>query len=262
MKIILILLSIAVISVSCIMSKKDLHQSNDPIIAYLDSITMHTDFHEKDLFSTSDTSGFDYRLPIYEITDYDKYWEITGNFIDSSKIHALVIDRNDSCLNFYFLKNKNWEKVGSQKIDIENISGVSFVDMNGDNKNEIICYTYPNMNGNIWPTVYISNNDSIKYAGGFETEFRIKKEQQRLETDYGGSWWMPLVRTIYMWRNDKLVPIKKLQISLKEADMEHNDRTIEYFENPTFDQDSLISVFSRDYSEKDQDIFDNFFENN
>ena len=262
------LLSAIVLCISCLSRKNDSIRNSDPIISYLDSINSSINLDEDSIgfFSVyrADTSEY-LRYPSYIKDMEDKqYWGIIGTFIDSSNIHALVVNSNDSTINFYNKLNNIWKKIGSDKVDVENILGVGFIDMNGDNKNEIISYTHPNMNGNIWPSVYTTSTDgdSIKYAGQFETEFLIKKNQQRLETDYGGSWWMPIVRTIYTWRNDKLIPIKRIQIALKDADMIHDDKTIEYLENPTYDQDSLKSIFLRDYTIKDQSLFDNFFENN
>lgn len=176
----------------------------------------------------------------------------------------MVTNQIDSTLNFYLYSNKSWSKVGSNKIETDDIYDVDFTDMDGDNRNEIIIYSHPNMNGNMWPTVYYCSNkdDSIRYAGSFETSFEIKKDQKRLETDYVGSWWMPNMKTIYMWRNEKLVPIKKVEISLKIADMKHDDMILRYYENPTYDQDTLKLIFKKDYKKKYVDMYEKFFENN
>lgn len=246
----------------------------DFFITYLDSIYPFINL-------SNDTIGF---LSVYNINrnqdslisvfpDYiknedNKYWGVVGRFIDTTNLFALIINPNDSTVNFYSHRNNRWKKIGTDKPDVDYISGVSFYDMDGDNRNEIISITYPNMNGNIFPLVYYHSMelDSIRYAGRFETEFIVKKYEKRLETNYEGSWWMPHFKTIYLWRNEKLVPIKRIQLTYKEDSISFSNSysAIEYYENPTYDKDSLKLIFRNEYNNEGlyNDLYNHFFEEN
>lgn len=177
-KLLLIVLAI-IISTSCLRKKNNPNHRNDPIIAYLDSINSYIDFSDN---SIAYTSG-DYEYPNFIVESDSEYWGIAGNIIDSLHIHAVVTNLNDSTINFYHKRDDIWEKIGYYKVDVDYIFGFRFIDMNGDGENEIICFTHPNMNGNMCPSVYTrsSNSDSIKYGGKFETSFTIKKDQKRSE---------------------------------------------------------------------------------
>lgn len=179
-----------------------------------------------------------------------------GKFIDHQNIYALDISVPDSLIEFYHYNNRKWKKIGAEKINIW-IYSVEFEDLDGDGKNEIITSTPPNMNGNKWNEVYYCSRlaDTIKYAGNFVTDYTIQKEDRTIQTVYEGSWYMPLGKTLYQWRNEKLVPLKSAVLSLKKADMKHDGHFIDYYENPTYDRDTLVLRFRKTYRENNDKLY-------
>lgn len=120
-----------------------------------------------------------------------------------------------------------------------------------------------NMNGNTWQEVYYNskNKNTIKYAGSFSTDYVINKKWQ-IEETYEGSWYMDSSKTLYEWRQEKLVPVKQIILSHNPPVSEDSKLTFEYYENPTNNLDGLELKFKEPYNddnEKQSNLWENFF---
>jgi hypothetical protein len=191
-----------------------------------------------------------------------------GRFIDKEKIFAVDISAPENAtINFYCYENNKWKNIGCEKSNSD-IFKVEFKDYFGDERNEIITQGHFNMNGNYTNDFYYcsKNEDTIKYVGGFfagVVDYIIDKENKTLKVEYEGSWYMPKRKTIYQWRNEKLIQIKEVVLKLKKADMKHDAQFIEYYENPTLDKDTLVLKFKKTYNENNDKLYnlwEHFFE--
>lgn len=167
-------------------------------------------------------------------------------------------------IKFYVLENKEWNLVDSFETD--ELSYYLNVDLNNDGVKEIHTIGYPNMNGNYWNNFYSFSKEENKfmYGGGFfSSMYEFKPQLNRIEVEYGGSWYMPNTKTIYYWKNQKLIPFKEVEVGLKIADMKHDAQYIKYSENLTLEKDSVQLVYKKSFrGKKLNQFYDNFFENN
>lgn len=93
--------------------------------------------------------------------------------------------------------------------------------------------------------------------------YEFKPQVSRIDVEYGGSWYMPNTKTIYYWKDQKLIPFKEVEVGLKIADMKHNAQYIKYSENLTLEKDSVQLVYKKSFrGKKLNQFYDNFFENN
>ena len=93
--------------------------------------------------------------------------------------------------------------------------------------------------------------------------YEFKPQVSRIDVEYGGSLYMTNTKTIYYWKNQKLIPFKEVEVGLKIADMKHNDYYIKYSENLTLEKDSVQLVYKKKFrGKKLNQFYDNFFENN
>lgn len=213
-------------------------------------------------FAIVDTSSYYYGDNV--ILDDSIFRQLlVGKFIDKKTIIATEINIKDTIINFYYLDNETWKLIGSEKTNIH-ILKIAFEDLNGDDKNEIIISSSSNMNGNTWQEIYYHSDKSktIKYAGSFSTDYVIKKEKKQLEETYEGSWYMDQSKTLYEWRQEKLVPIRQIILAHDILDSENVKLTFEYYENSTNDLDGLKLKFKVPYyddNEKLWELWDNFF---
>jgi hypothetical protein len=188
---------------------------------------------------------------------------------DDADIFAIVYpntfdDERMSNVLFYILKNDNWILVS--KFDSNEVSYFEIIDLNNDGIREIQSIGYPNMNGNYTNYFYSYSETENKFIDGggfFSSMYEFKPQLSKIEVEYGGSWYMPNSKTIYYWKNQKLVPFKEVEVGLKKADMRHNAMYIKYFENLTLDKDSAQLVYKKSFrGNKLNQFYDNFFENN
>lgn len=233
---------------------------DENIPAYLDSISPYM----KDFANSTDT--------IYNISFHEDrhLLSIVGKIIDGKEIYALHYCEKDTLLNFYHFKElkKGWEHIGSDRPAWDMVYDFDLEDLDGDTKNEIITYSFPNMNGNTCKDIfYLSkNNGSIHIAGTFfSSTYIANTKNQTLETDYGGSWYMPLVKTLYQWHDEHLIAAKALELELKEGNMESDDRLLSYYENTSLKSDSIIDsltlIHKVPFIEKEHRLlWDNFLE--
>lgn len=188
---------------------------------------------------------------------------------DNSELFAIVYpntfdDKMQPNVLFYILKDQEWVLVS--KFDSSEVSSFEIVDVNNDGVREIQSIGYPNMNGNYWNNFYsFSKEDNKIIAGGgfFSSMYEFKPQVSRIDVEYSGSWYMPNTKTIYYWKNQKLIPFKEVEVGLKIADMKHNDYYIKYSENLTLEKDSVQLVYKKSFrGKKLNQFYDNFFENN
>jgi len=201
---------------------------------------------------------------IYDVrlAENESFLNIIGKFIDSAQIYALSIIPEDTLITFHRFKKDIWHQIGSHKAISDAIFIIDFTDMDNDGNNEIIVRTPPNMNGNTWQDVfrYSTEKDSIELAGSFSTDFEIKKESRTVNVSYEGSWHMPQTKTLYKWYNQKLIPKKRIDLSLEREQDENAPRIFRYYENPFLDKDTLILKTEVPYKgKKYEEMWDNFF---
>jgi hypothetical protein len=174
---------------------------------------------------------------------------LIGKFIDKETIIATEINIKDTTITFYYLDNGNWKIIGSEKTNIP-IYQIDFEDLDGDTNNEIIISTGTNMNGNKWQEVYYYSKkvNTIKYAGSFSTDYTIKKEKKQIEQTYTGSWYMDNSKTLYEWRDEKLVPRKQIVIVHEQPISENGKFTLEFYENKSNNLDGLTLKFKEPFN--------------
>ena len=212
-------------------------------------------------FIKADTSIFYFGDDIIEDDSLFRQLLI-GKYLDKSKTIAVEVNLKDTTINFFLLDNNKWRLVGNAKTNIP-VYKIDFEDLDGDDKNEIITSTAPNMNGNSWKEVYhYSDKDKkINYAGSFSTDYVIKKDKKQIEETYEGSWYMDNSKTLYQWNQDKLIPIKQIILAHDTPVTETGKLTFEYYENLSNDFDGLKLKFKERYSnnKKQNELWDNFF---
>lgn len=224
-------------------------------LSYLDSIAPYMEDFAKDTATIYD----------WKLANDESIIAIVGKFIDRNEIYALNIVEKDTLINFYHYNNKKWRLIGTDKIQQEITFRIEFDDMNGDEHNEIILFSPPNMNGNTWQDVFYCSQKTglIHHAGSFSTDFEINKDNKTVNVSYEGSWYMPLIKTLYRWQNEKLIRVKEINIDLVNRNMTNNERIFRYYENPTITQDTLVLKIEAPYKEeKYVKLWENFFDNN
>lgn len=168
-------------------------------------------------------------------------------------------------LIFYQLENEKWNLISKYEIYVD-VFYFDLVDLDNNGIKEIHSKGHPNMNGNYWNNFYSFSKEDNKFIDGggfFSSMYEFKPQVSRIDVEYGGSWYMPNTKTIYYWKNQKLIPFKEVEVGLKIADMKHNDYYIKYSENLTLEKDSVQLVYKKSFrGKKLNQFYDNFFENN
>ena len=169
-------------------------------------------------------------------------------------------------IDFYKLQDKNWNYLNS--LEVSDVLYFTEVDLNNDGVKEIQSIGHNNMNGNCLNNFFSYNKLENKFVNGdgfFSSLYEFKPAKSRIEVTYEGSWYMPNTKTIYYWKNNKLIPYKEVELALKIADMKHEARYILYSENLNLDRDTLVLKFKKTYREKDKKmktLWENFFDKN
>ena len=188
---------------------------------------------------------------------------------DNNELFAIVYpntfeDENQTNVLFYMLKHDKWVLVS--KFESDGVFYFEIVDINNAGVREIQSICYPNMNGNYWNNFYSFSKEENKFIDGgsfFSSMYEFRPKSSRVEVEYGGSWYMPNTKTIYYWKNQKLIPFKEVEVGLKIADMKHDAQYIKYSENLSLEKDSVQLVYKKSFrGKKLNQFYDNFFENN
>lgn len=262
MRLVFILLSLVILT-SCFSEKKTDNTTdrlNENIPAYLDSIIPDM----KKFAEKNDT--------IYDITYHEDghFLHMVGKIIDEKNIHALLYEEKDTLLNFYHfdITKAEWEKIASERPIWEQVFDISLEDMDGDNRNEIVTFSFPNMNGNRFKEIYYSslNNKSFHIAASFFTStYEADKITKTVKTDYYGSWYMPIRKTLYKWYGENLITMKEIVLEPKEGSpMGSEYYLLSYYENTSLKSDSIIDSLTFIYKtpyikKKHESLWDNFF---
>lgn len=188
-----------------------------------------------------------------------------GDFFNTGKKIYLVRNPHGKGVYFFDLKNGELQEL-YHDTDTDNDFYVNMLslDMNNDSLYELVLKSHWNMNGNCWMKVYAMDKATgkIYHAGYYSTNENINKVKKEVTIDYGGSWYMPLIRKVLVWEKGKLVTKKYAVISLKDCDMSGEDKSIlEYYENPCYQQgiDSLVLLKSDWSPGKYDELWYNFF---
>jgi hypothetical protein len=125
------------------------------------------------------------------------------------------------------------------------------------------------MNGNCWRCIYsyFKDRDIIKFAGDFCCDYKVDLKKKTIQESHEGSWYMDLYKTLYVWHQDTLVPLRHIRLSLINKEDAHmgdvGKYKISYYENPQLGYRSqYLKVFEENYIEKSKKhikYWDNFF---
>lgn len=151
------------------------------------------------------------KIPLVE---KERFWIIPKRYF-GNQIFAFYISVN----KLFIFQEKNQKLVLKQIFDgKENWAYLELKDLNFDNFPEIICSPPFNMNGNKWGNIYSYNFEKDIFilsaesfccvdSGNFIqlSKKEYKSNQKYYLTTYGGSWYMPVITSIYSWKNQKLV---------------------------------------------------------
>ncbi len=192
---------------------------------------------------------------------------IIGHLINKKQIIALEINLKSDSILFFRLLNNYWQRIGKESIQLPDIENIKFMDLDGDNSNEILATTHANMNGNRWLEVYHYSNstDSIKVAGFFSTDYVINTSKQQLQETYEGSWYTDCSKTLYQWQHNKLIPIKRIILAHDTPVNEDSKLTLQYYDNKTSRPDGLRLKFQERYVDslsRQRKLWDSFFDTN
>ncbi len=210
----------------------------------------------------TDTAIFYYGAPVIE--EESAFWLlVVGKPINKTTILATAINLQDTSIKFYILHKNAWKLIGSEKINIP-VYKLEFEDLDGDGNKEIITATARNMNGNTYQEVYYYSDKAatVKYAGAFSTDYTVHKERKQIEETYEGSWYMDRSKTLYAWRQEKLVPIRRIVIALDNPDVNNGKATLEYYENTANNTDTEKLILKEPHdtnNEKQRQLWDSFF---
>lgn len=197
--------------------------------------------------------------------------------INKNDVFAIMYTGENNELYFYLLKQDQWKQIGHRKVGYGIPMGNIYLEeFNGKSGLEIIASTYPpNMNGNTWKELFIydENQENIKFAGTFSTDYEVNLKDKTVNETYEGSHYMNPHKTLYVWHNDMLVPQKMAVVEVPDDWDTNNKRTLKYYENPslkyTEDENSMTLIYQKEYDvskeydiEKDKfyRIWNNFFD--
>lgn len=234
----------------------------------IDSVLQANVNIEEELQSDSiyNVVGFSGDYPLFngQVVAFGKL-EKNGNIFAFVSPNIDTFTEDYTQIDFYKLQDKKWKYLNSEKVD--NIVRFESVDLNNDGVFEVQTIGHPNMNGNYWNNFYSyteAENKFIEGGGYFSSLYEFKNTKSRVEVEYGGSWYMPESKTIYYWKNHKLIPYKEVEVGLKHPDMEHKPSYyIKYSENLNLDKDSVELIYKKTYrGKKMEKFFEDFFQNN
>lgn len=193
---------------------------------------------------------------------------IVGKYIDGKQTFAIAYNIKKCIVQFYRLVDGKWKNIGIKKQENEmTYQRFFFEEVNGKPGLEIVMATHPNMNGNMWMELfcYSEKNDTITFAGNFCTGYEIDLKDTTLREEYGGSWYMDNHKTLYVWIDNYLVPLRKAVLIVPKS-YDSSNYFIEYYENKSLkysSHDKLNLIFREPYNEKSkkhQKYWDNFFQ--
>ncbi len=177
------------------------------------------------------------------------YWDdessdrvlFVGKFLGSGRVLAIAVEPEDKRFSFYRLgftrpDSPGWEKIGGYSYtDDSNFGFVRFEELDAEPGPEIVMATYPNMNANqrMVAFKYDAVDHLVTHAGEFSTGYttHIRNGKAYLEEDYQGSWWMDGNKTLYLWHDNRLVPLR-MSVMRVDGNGKTRKNRLEYYENP------------------------------
>ncbi len=192
---------------------------------------------------------------------------VVGKFIDEQQTFAISYEISEGMVQFYRLDNGIWKNIGEQSFDGEILYNyIHFENLDYKPGYEVVLATGPNMNANQWMKAFRYNAllDSMEYAGDFCTDYKIgfQNGTAYMTEEYSGSWYMDPHKTLYIWKNDKLIPIRQSELVVP-GDMKSRKTYIEYYENPDYTVGGLQLKLRERYKEQNtrhKKYWDDFFE--
>lgn len=184
---------------------------------------------------------------------------------NSANRYGVRIDIATQKIIFYKYINGKRVQIGKDSITLHNVGSVMLEDLNGDGVKEVLVCTSPNMNGNQWILAYVYNKqiDRIQLAGNFCTNYTVNVKVKTIEVYYTGSWYMDVYKEIYKWYGCRLVPEKKVVLSIIDQEKSPDSLFILYYKNPTPGNGKLKLVSKEVYNEKNPaqlGMWDAFFD--
>lgn len=190
---------------------------------------------------------------------------LKGHLFQQKKEHALFHVYGQPETFLYEKTNGRWIFADSIHAGDKELYDIFFAEeLDGQPFPEVGVRTCRNSNGNSWAILirYDTLTKQLSCGGHFNTSYKPDFSRHELLTEYGGSWYMPTYREIQKWVNGKLVAYKKVEIALKEATMESDERIMTEYYNPWWKtgKDTLIPIRMQRYTgsaaqEKVYDLF-------
>lgn len=125
-------------------------------------------------------------------------------------------------------------------------------DLNGDGVDELLVLGDINMNGNQWTGVFVWENESFAYAGTVCCDYKLSPDKKQILEEHDGSWYMDNTKTIYEWKKNRLIPVKKWCIALVNPEKPNKGWRLIGYANPSGLDDGLKEFYNRKYRSKNR----------
>ena len=183
---------------------------------------------------------------------YNEGLIVISRMINDELVFAFTYSEVDSLLVFYRLNNESWKETGRRKPGIP-VGMIYSEELNGKPGREVIVSTWPNMNSNSWKEcfVYFPEEDTIRFAGSFSTDYEVDLKNRTISETYEGSNYMSPHKTLYGWHEDHLVPLRTAVIVVPEDWNTNEKRILEYYEAHDYNCPMRL-VFSETYDKQNK----------
>lgn len=135
--------------------------------------------------------------------------------INNTKIGFIAM--TDSTLFFYQKVNNNW--VLNDSIDFNSYAfSYKALDLNGNNKNDFVIYSYPNMHVQSIPFVFICDDKNhFNYRKNIKL-YNISYDPQKklVKSFYEGGVCSVHHKALHKWKNDSLIIVEKVELNLSD----------------------------------------------
>ncbi len=239
-------------------------------VDYNENLKFHQKLNIDSLLNSYNSIDFDADegmiIPLDTVVESDSSRVVVlGKFINNNDVFALDIygTWQKQRIDFYKFEKGVWNILKSDSFN-EDVLHFSFENFNNDNDSEILFLGHPNMNCNRLHAIFKYNsvsNEFEKSGSYFCDELNFDLVNNRMNFEYGGSWYMPNEKSKYKWVGNKIIPIKKVSLELKKYNYKSHKQWISFYENPTQDKDTLVLKFRKTYGRKGTvELWENFFE--
>jgi hypothetical protein len=166
---------------------------------------------------------------------------------------AVIAEWDFSRIWFYKIRGADFIPATPAPLTNDLVSAIRLEDMDGDLVPEMVLYSDPNMNGNSAHYIYrwnlaANHLEQVGYLfGGVEKH----PERQEIWEERTGSWYMPRVKTVYGWKNGKLIPKRRMQCEPVEQNMTNDEVIVRFLTNPFFERGLDTLVLRSTYKERE-----------